>query len=91
MAVFLADLRDRLLDHRVVQVIQQTVGNSISTYRTEYTTRDITIQEKKRLIRLMRMLPEQKSAIETGTKFSGFHNLLSLHILWDGYFCRIGR
>lgn len=65
VAVFLADLRDCLLDRRVVQVIQQMVGNSISTYRTEYTTRDITIQEKKRFIRLTRMLPEQKSAIES--------------------------
>jgi hypothetical protein len=46
VVVFLVAPRDLLLERRVVQVIQQIAGNSISTYRTEYTTRDITIQEK---------------------------------------------
>jgi len=50
VAFFLADLSDRLLDRRVLQVIQQMVENSISTYTTDYTTKDITIQEKKPLI-----------------------------------------
>lgn len=34
----------------------------------------------------MRLCLVPKLDIETGAKFSDFHNLLSLHVLWDGHF-----